>query len=70
MTRADLIAFETFVAKTYRREASSRRKNPELAAQLVRWAEASDARVTAMRAGPLFEAFEPVVERIGKAVGG
>lgn len=55
MKRIDLIEFERFVARTYRREAASRRsKNPELAAQLTAWAEASERRVTAMRAGPLF----------------
>jgi len=55
MKRADLIAFERFVAATYRREAGSRRsRNPELAEQLNAWAEASERRVTTMRTGPLF----------------
>lgn len=55
MTRRDLIEQERHIARTYRREASSRKsKNPELAAQLVRWAEASERRVDAMLHGPLF----------------
>lgn len=55
MRRRDLIAFERFVAETYRREASNRRgKNPALAAQLDAWSEASERRITAMKAGPLF----------------
>jgi hypothetical protein len=31
-----------------------RSKNPQLAAQLIAWAEASERRVVAMKAGPLF----------------
>jgi hypothetical protein len=59
MRRADLIAFERFVAETYRREASNRRsKNPELAAQLDAWGEASERRIEALRCGPLFIAEE------------
>jgi len=55
MNRRDLIANEMHQAATYRREAKSRRsRNPDLAAQMVRWAEASIARAEQMRAGPLF----------------
>ena len=55
MKRVDLIALEAFLAATYRREAASRRsKYPALAAQLVAWAEASERRIVAMKAGPLF----------------
>ncbi len=55
MRRVDLIALERFLADTYRREAASRQSRyPELAAQLVSWAEASERRVEAMRVGPLF----------------
>lgn len=55
MRRADLIAFERHVADTYRREATNRRgKNPQLAAQLLAWAEASERRITALKCGPLF----------------
>ncbi len=57
MNRRDLIANEMHQAATYRREAKSRRsKNPELAAQFLRWAEASVARAEQMRSGPLFGA--------------
>jgi len=57
MTRRDLIAHETWLAATYRREAKSRRsKNPLLADELERWANASEARAEKMRAGPLFGA--------------
>ena len=55
MKVTDLIELERYLARTYRREAASRRsKNPELAAQLVVWAEASERRMVAMRVGPLF----------------
>lgn len=55
MKRLDLIALETYLAATYKREAASRQsRNPELAAQLRAWAEASERRVTALRVGPLF----------------
>ena len=55
MTRRDLIAFEIWLATTYRREAKSRRpKNPALADELDQWAAASTARAERMRCGPLF----------------
>lgn len=54
MTRIDLIEFERYIARTYRREAASRSKNPALAAQLVAWAEASERRALALQTGPLF----------------
>ena len=56
MTRKDIAAFETFYANTLRREAKSRaRRYPAVAAQLLRWAEAADHRVEAIRCGPLFD---------------
>lgn len=59
MRRVDLIANEQHIAATYRREAANRRKrNPQLAAQLDEWAEASERRIEAMRCGPLFVAEE------------
>ena len=59
MTRRDLVAFEQMIAASYRREASSRRKkNPVLAAQLERWADASERRIAAIKHGPLFEEAE------------
>lgn len=59
MNRRDMIAFEQHIASTYRREASSRRKkNPNLADQLERWAAASESRVAAIKHGPLFEESE------------
>lgn len=59
MNRRDMIAFEQHIASTYRREASARKaKNPVLAAQLTRWAEASESRVSAIKNGPLFEEAE------------
>jgi hypothetical protein len=59
MRRRDLIAFEKFVAETYRREAANRRgKNPPLGAQLDAWADASERRIEALRCGPLFVAEE------------
>lgn len=55
MTRQDMIAAELTIATNYRREAKRRlRKNPALAAELERWADASDARAERMRSGPLF----------------
>ncbi len=55
MKRADLIELERYLARTYRREAASRRsKNASLAAQLIAWAEASERRIVAMQTGPLF----------------
>lgn len=55
MTRRDLVAFERFIAASYRREAKSRAsKYPALADQLLVWAEASDRRAEQMRCGPLF----------------
>lgn len=56
MTRKDIIEFELFYARTLRREASSRRKRyPAAAEQLKRWARAADARVEAIKVGPLFD---------------
>lgn len=50
-----MIANERHQAATYRREAASRRsKNPNLAARLIEWAEASDRRAAEMLHGPLF----------------
>jgi hypothetical protein len=55
MTRRDLIAHETWLAATYRREAKSRRsKTPALAEELEIWARASLARLEKMRCGTLF----------------
>ena len=55
MTRRDLIAQEMHLAATYRREAKSRRaKNPALADQFERWADASTKRAEELRCGPLF----------------
>ena len=55
MTRQDMIAAERTIAANYRREAKRRRrKNPALAAELERWADASSARAERMRSGPLF----------------
>jgi hypothetical protein len=55
MTRRDLIAHESWLAATYRREARSRRtKYPALADELEVWANASEARAEKMRSGPLF----------------
>lgn len=56
MNRQDLIANETHAAATYRREAKRRRaKNPPLADQLDRWADASLSRAETLRVGPLFD---------------
>jgi len=56
MNRQDLVAFEKFYAATLRREARKRAKrNPAGAEQLIRWADAADARVDAVRCGPLFD---------------
>ena len=55
MKRVDIIAFERFIAATYRREARSRQaRYPALAARLTEWAEASERRAEQMRVGPLF----------------
>lgn len=55
MKRSDLMELERYLVRTYRREATSRRKRyPEAAAQLDAWAEASERRIEAMRCGPLF----------------
>lgn len=54
MTRADVIENERHQARQYRREASRRHKNPEVAAQLIVWAEASERRVECLKFGPLF----------------
>jgi hypothetical protein len=55
MTRQDMITAEQDQARNYRREAKRRRtKNPALATMLDTWAQASEARVEAMRCGPLF----------------
>lgn len=58
MTRSDLIKQEQHLADTYRREAARRRKTPQLAAQLLDWAAASERRAEALRCGPLFVASE------------
>lgn len=56
MTRRDLLAFERFVAATYRREAKARAKRyPAVAEQLNRWAKQADERMEAVRCGPLFD---------------
>lgn len=67
MTRADMIAAETYAAKTYRREAGARRANPALAAQLMEWSRASEARAECLRSGPLFRQDETAP---GQAVAG
>jgi hypothetical protein len=54
MSRADLIAQEQHMARTYRREAKKRARYPALAARLTEWAEASERRAEQMRIGPLF----------------
>ena len=59
MNRRDQIANEVHQAAAYRREAALRSKNPELAAQLLAWAEASERRAEALRSGPLFGGSEP-----------
>jgi hypothetical protein len=60
MTRKDLLAFERFIAATYRREAKARAKRyPSVAAQLDRWAEQADRRIEAVRCGPLFDQVQP-----------
>lgn len=57
MNRHDLIQFEAMCRDLYRREAKRRAKRyPAAADQLNRWADASDARIQAIRCGPLFEA--------------
>jgi hypothetical protein len=58
MTQPDLVAFETFIATTYRREAKKRRRNPKLAARLNELADASAARAEEFRSGPLFRGKE------------
>lgn len=58
MTRQDMIAAETFAAKQYRREAARRHKAPEVAAQLMAWAQASERRVDTLKFGPLFGSAE------------
>lgn len=56
MNRKDIMDFEAFYARTLRREAASRkRRYPAVAEQLERWASAADARVEAIRCGPLFD---------------
>lgn len=56
MNRRDLISFERMAADMYRREAKARAKRyPAAAAQLIRWAEASERRIDAIKVGPLFE---------------
>lgn len=59
MNRRDLIANEMPQAAAYRREAALRTKNPDLAARLIEWAEASERRAEALRSGPLFGGSEP-----------
>lgn len=58
MTQPDLVAFETFIATTYRREAKKRGRNPKLAARLNELADASTARAEEFRSGPLFRGKE------------
>lgn len=56
MNRRDLIAFEAFYAATLRREATARAKsNTAASEQLLRFAEAAERRVEAIRTGPLFD---------------
>jgi hypothetical protein len=56
VTKQDLISMERHYAALLRREAGRRRKRyPAAAEQLERWAAASDARVDAIRCGPLFD---------------
>lgn len=55
MKKSDLIELERYLARTYRREAASRRsRNPALAEQLQAWSEASENRAVALETGPLF----------------
>lgn len=63
MTRRDMIANEMHQAAAYRREAKARHKSPALAARLITWAEASEARAEELRCGPLFGAEEALPER-------
>ena len=58
MTRSDLVAFEAFIATTYRREARKRGRYPALAARLNELADASTARAEEFRSGPLFRGKE------------
>lgn len=56
MNRSDLVQFETMCRDLYRREAKRRAKRyPAAAEQLNRWADAADARIEAIRVGPLFD---------------
>lgn len=67
MNRKDLISFEQFCRNLYRREADARRKRqPEAAAQLDRFADASERRIEEIKCGPLFA--EVVSQTISEAV--
>lgn len=56
MNRQDLIHHETMGRDMYRREARRRAKRyPAVAEQLNRWADAAEARIQAIKCGPLFD---------------
>lgn len=56
MNRQDIIGFEAFYAATLRREAGRRAKRqPAVAEQLTRFADAAEARIEAIKCGPLFD---------------